>query len=87
MGKRQRTNGTSLANGPVGVIGLVLRAHGVTALMLGRHTFTQHAPNGVVHGKTWLGLEVNGRSGELFTAAGLLLLFAVPRHSGPRPCH
>jgi hypothetical protein len=33
-----------------------------------------------VHGKTWLGLEVNGWSGLLFIAAGLLLLLGAPLH-------
>jgi hypothetical protein len=60
MANRQKTTGVSLARGPVGVIGLVLLAYGVTALIFGRHRFAQHAPAGVVHGGTWLGVEVNG---------------------------
>lgn len=80
MANRRRTKGTSLAKGPVGLIGLALLAYGITALIFGGHSFAQHAPNGAVHGGSWLGLEVNGWSGLLFTAAGLLLLLAAPLH-------
>ena len=84
MANRQRTKGTSLAKGPVGLIGLALLAYGITALIFGGHGFTQHAPNGAVDGKTWLGLEVNGWSGLLFVAAGLLLLLGAPMHWGAK---
>ena len=77
MANRQRTKGTSLAKGPVGLIGLALLAYGITAVIIGGHSFAQHAPTGAVHGKSWLGLEVNGWSGLLFTIAGLLLLIAA----------
>ena len=80
MASRQKTKGTSLAKGPVGLIGLALLAYGITALIFGGHSFAHHVPNGAVHGKTWLGLEVNGWSGLLFIAAGLLLLLAAPLH-------
>jgi hypothetical protein len=80
MSSTHRTKGVSLAKGPVGLIGLVLLAYGISALIFGGHGFAQHAPNGAVHGKTWLGLEVNGFSGLLFIAAGLLLLLSAPRH-------
>ena len=80
MASRQKTKGTSLAKGPVGVIGLALLIYGITALIFGGHSFAHHVPNGTVHGKTWLGLEVNGWSGLLFVAAGLLLLLAAPLH-------
>ena len=79
-----RTKGTSLAKGPVGLIGLALLAYGITALIFGGHGFTQHAPTGAVDGKTWLGLEVNGWSGLLFVAAGLLLLLGAPMHWGAK---
>src|ERR1700759_4326092 len=82
MTTRHRTKGTSLAKGPIGLIGLVLLAYGISALIFGGHGFTQHAPTGAVHGKTWLGLEVNGWSSLLFVAAGLLLLLRAPRHLG-----
>ena len=80
MATTHRTKGVSLAKGPVGLIGLVLLAYGITALIFGGHGFAQHAPNGAVYGKTWLGLEVNGWSGLLFIAAGLLLLLGAPMH-------
>jgi hypothetical protein len=82
--RRTKTRGTSLAKGPIGVIGLALFAYGITALIFGGHGFTQHAPTGAVHGKTWLGLEVNGWSGLLFVAAGLLLLLGAPMHWGAK---
>jgi hypothetical protein len=80
MATTHSTKGVSLAKGPVGLIGLVLLAYGITALIFGGHGFAQHAPNGAVYGKTWLGLEVNGWSGLLFVAAGLLLLLGAPLH-------
>ena len=84
MANRNGTKGTSLAKGPVGLIGLALAAYGVTALIFGGHSFAQPAPNGAVHGKSWLGLEVNGWSGLLFVAGGLLLLLAAPLHWGAK---
>jgi hypothetical protein len=80
MRTRQRTKGISLAKGPVGLVGLVLLAYGITALIFGGHSFVQHALSGEVHGKRWLGLEVNGWSGLLFIGAGLLLLLGAPIH-------
>lgn len=84
MAKTEKKKGTSLAKGPVGLIGLLLLAYGITALIFGGHSFTQHLPNGTVHGKTWIGLEVNGWSGLLFIAAGLLLLLGAPMHWGAK---
>ena len=84
MTTRYKTKGTSLAKGPIGLIGLALLAYGITALIFGGHGFTQHAPSGAVDGKTWLGLEVNGWSGLLFVAAGLLLLLGAPMHWGAK---
>ena len=80
MTTRHRTKGWSLAKGPVGLIGLALLAYGITALIFGGHGFAQHAPTGAVYGKTWLGLDVNGWTGLLFIAAGLLLLLGAPMH-------
>lgn len=80
MTTRHRTHGTSLAKGPIGLIGLLLLAYGITALLFGGHGFTEHAPSGAIDGKMWLGLEVNGWSGLLFVAAGLLLLLGAPMH-------
>lgn len=84
MTNRHRTKGWSLAKGPVALIGLALLAYGITALIFGGHGFAQHAPTGAVYGKTWLGLEVNGWTGLLFTAAGLLLLLGAPMHWGAK---
>ncbi len=84
MSTTYRTKGISLAKGPIGVIGLVLLAYGITALIFGGHGFAQHAPTGAVHGRTWLGLEVNGWTGLLFIAAGLLLLLGAPMHWGAK---
>jgi hypothetical protein len=84
MTHRHTTKGWSLAKGPVGLIGLALVAYGVTALIFGGHGFAQHAPTGAVYGKTWLGLDVNGWTGLLFMAAGLLLLFGAPMHWGAK---
>lgn len=82
--RHQKTRGTSLAKGPIGLIGLALLAYGIAALILGGHGFAQHAPTGAVHGNTWLGLEVNGWSSLLFVAAGLLLLLGAPMHWGAK---
>jgi hypothetical protein len=84
MTSRGRTKGTSLAKGPVGLIGMALLAYGVTAMIFGGHSFAQHPPNGTVQGSSWLGLEVNGWSGLLFITAGLLLLLAAPLHWGAK---
>ncbi len=82
--KHKEKKGVSLAKGPVGLIGLVLLAYGITALIFGGHGFTQNAPTGAVHGSKWIGLEVNGWSDLLFIAAGLLLLFGSPLHWGAK---
>jgi hypothetical protein len=82
--RRKKNRGTSLAKGPIGLIGLAMLAYGITALIFGGHGFTQHAPTGAVHGDTWLGLEVNGWSSLLFVAAGLLLLLGAPMHWGAK---
>ncbi|MGZ6616396.1 MAG: hypothetical protein ACXVFQ_18435 [Solirubrobacteraceae bacterium] len=84
MATRHKTKGTSLAKGPIGLIGIALLAYGVTALIFGGHGFTTHAPTGAVAGKTWLGLEINGWSGLLFVGAGLLLLLGAPMHWGAK---
>jgi len=85
MAHKQRTQkGISLVKGPVWLVGLALLAYGITALIFGGHSFAQHAFTGAVHGKTWLGLEVNGWSGLLFVAAGLLLMLGAPLHWGAK---
>jgi hypothetical protein len=85
MTRKQRTKkGISLAKGPVWLVGLALLAYGITDLIFGGHSFAQHALTGAVYGKTWLGLEVNGWSGLLFIAAGLLLMIGAPLHWGAK---
>ncbi len=84
MANTKNTKGISLAKGPVGLVGLLLLAYGVAALIFGDHNFTQHLPNGTVHGKKWIGLEVNGWSCLLFAAGGLLLLLGSPVHWGAK---
>ena len=70
MTKTKRKGGVSLAKGPVALVALVLLAYGITALLMGGHSFALHPPGGTVNGKTWLGLEVNAWSSLLFVAAG-----------------
>ena len=81
---KNKEKGTSLAKGPVGLIGLVLLVYGISALIFGSHSFTAKPLSGNVNGTTWLGLEVNGWSSLLFVAAGLLLLFGSPLHWGAK---
>lgn len=52
MADRPKTKGTSLAKGPAGLIGLLLLIYGITPLIFDGHSFTQHVPNGTVHGKS-----------------------------------
>jgi hypothetical protein len=76
--------GVSLAKGPVAILGLAGIVYGVLGLILKGHGFALHIPHGTVHGRSWIGLEVNGWSDLLFIAAGLLLLFAAPLHWGAK---
>jgi hypothetical protein len=78
------SKGVSLAKGPAGIVGMVLLAYGVTALIFGGRSFTTQALDGTVNGKTWLGLEVNGWSDVLFIGSGALLLFGAPLHWGAK---
>ncbi len=84
MAKKKKTGGVSLAKGPVALIGLALLAYGVTAFILGGHSFALDPLSGTVQGKTWLGLEVNAWSSLLFIAAGALLFFSAPAHWGAK---
>jgi hypothetical protein len=79
-----RRKGVSLAKGPVAILGLIGIVYGLSALLFASHGFTLHIPHGAVHGKKWIGLEVNGWSDLLFIAAGLLLLLAAPLHWGAK---
>ena len=76
--------GVSLAKGPIGILGLIGILYGVSALIFASHGFALHVSHGAVHGKKWIGLEVNGWSELLFIAAGLALLFSAPLHWGAK---
>jgi hypothetical protein len=85
MANTKNTNkGFSLAKGPAGIIGIILLAFGVTALLFSSHSLTAHAIHGTVNGKSWLGFEVNGWSALLCAGTGAALLFAAPLHWGAK---
>ena len=84
MAKNTTKKGVSLAKGPVAIVGLVLLVFGVSALLMGGHSFSAHPLGGTVNGETWLGLEVNAWSSLLFVGAGALLLFGSPLHWGAK---
>jgi hypothetical protein len=77
---KNREKGISLAKGPVAIVGIVLLVYGVSAFVMGGHSFSAHPLAGTVNGKIWLGLEVNAWSSLLFIGAGALLLFGSPLH-------
>ena len=80
MDQTKKTRGVSLAKGPIALIGALLLAYGVTAFVMGGHSFALDFPSGTVNGKTWLSLEVNAWSSLLFASAGVLLLISAPAH-------
>jgi hypothetical protein len=84
MARSTRSDGVSLAKGPVGIIGLALLAYGITGLIFGGQSFTAHPMSGTVNGTKWLGLEGNGWTNVLFAGAGLLLLLGSPLHWGAK---
>jgi hypothetical protein len=85
MAKTNHGKGVSLAKGPVLIVGLALLAFGILALLIaGATSFTAKPLSGMVSGKTFLGLEVNGWSSLLFIAAGALLVFGSPLHWGAK---
>lgn len=81
---RGERKGISLAKGPIGLLGLLLLAYGISALLFGDRSFTAEPLDGAVSGETWLGIEVNGWSSLLFAAAGALLLLSAPLHWGAK---
>jgi hypothetical protein len=76
--------GTSLAKGPVAIVGMILLIFGVTALIFGGHSFTANPVSGTVNGENWLGIEVNAWTSLLFVGAGGLLLLGAPVHWGAK---
>ena len=85
MAADRRDKGMSLAKGPVGIIGIILLAFGVLALIFGGNGFSNTDPfDGTVQGTKWLGFEGNGWSNLLTAVAGALLLFGSPTHWGAK---
>jgi hypothetical protein len=86
MAIRERTTspGVSLAKGPVGIIGMILLAYGVTGLIFGGNSFDSAPLDGTVNGDTWLGIEGNGWSNLLAIGAGGILLFGAQLHWGAK---
>jgi hypothetical protein len=81
---RHDDKGVSLAKGPVGILGIVLLAYGVLALIFGGNGFDAEPVDGTVQGTSWLGFEGNGWSNALTAGAGALLLFGSPTHWGAK---
>jgi hypothetical protein len=80
----ERTKGTSLAKGPVAIIGIIMLAGGILGLLFGSTNFDLDAPDGTVSGGTWLGIEGNGWTWLAFGVGGLLLLLTAPMHWGAK---
>ena len=78
--RRTASPGVSLAKGPVGIIGMILLAYGVTGLIFGGNTFDSSPLDGTVNGDTWLGIEGNGWSNLLAIGAGGVLMFGAQLH-------
>lgn len=76
--------GASLAKGPAAIIGLLLLAYGVLALIFGSSDFEASPIEGDVQGETFLGIEGNGWTNLLFAAGGALLLLGAPLHWGAK---
>jgi hypothetical protein len=78
--------GPSLARGPAHIVGSILLAFGLIAMI--RHNFFPSAsaqfPDGSATGGTFLGFEVNGWTNFFTAVAGGLLLFGAAQHLGAR---
>jgi hypothetical protein len=79
-----RKKGTSLAKGPVGLLGAAMLAWGILNLVLGGNGFGSSPVDGTVQGESFLGFEGNGWTNLLWIAAGALLLFGAPLHWGAK---
>lgn len=79
-----REAGMSLAKGPAGIIGLLLLAYGVLALIFGNADFEASPIDGDVQGETFLGIAGNGWTNLLFAVGGALLLVGAPLHWGAK---
>ena len=76
--------GMSLAKGPAGLIGLLLLAYGILALIFGSADFEASPIEGDVVGETFLGIAGNGWTNLLFAVGGALLLVGAPLHWGAK---
>ncbi len=72
--------GTSMAKGPVVLVGLLLLAYGILALIFGSTDFDASPLDGNPRGEDFLGIEGNGWTNVLFAASGALLLLGAPLH-------
>lgn len=79
-----REGGRSLAKGPVAIVGLLLLAYGVLALIFGSTDFDASPIDGDVQGEPFLGILGNGWTNLLFAASGALLLLGAPLHWGAK---
>ena len=78
-----RDKGRSLSRGPALLVGSLLLAFGLVALI--KHNefpaFGAHFPDAKMKGGKFLGIEVNGWTNWLAIAAGGLLLFGAAQHA------
>ena len=79
-----REAGMSLAKGPAGLIGLLLLAYGILALIFGSANFEASPIEGDVQGEKFLGIAGNGWTNLLFAVGGALLLAGAPLHWGAK---
>ncbi len=74
--------GRSLARGPALVLGSILLAFGLIAMI--KHSafpnFTDSFPDATIKGTKFLGIEVNGWTNWLVAVAGGVLLFGAAQH-------
>ena len=84
----KKNKGTSLAKGPVALLGIAMLAWGILSLLFGgnpaRSFSVSDVPSGPVNGGNFLGVEGNGWTNLLWIAGGALLLFGSPLHWGAK---
>jgi hypothetical protein len=79
-----RRRGTSLAKGPVALIGFASLILGGLGFIFASTDFTMHPPSGTVNGDTFIGIEGNGWTWAGFAGGGALLLLGAPLHWGAK---
>ncbi len=72
--------GPGLARGPALIIGTILTAIGLVLFLKNGATPTGGFPDGDINGPTFLGVETNGWTAWITTAAGALLLLGAAQH-------